>query len=100
MRTVLFAYHDIGCAGMAALHRLGEEICAVFTHEDDPEENVWFGSVKKDAQKLGVPVFTPADANKPEWIGKIRALRPDILFSFYYRRMISEEVLRLAPKGG
>src|SRR5262245_33879159 len=43
MKTVLLAYHEIGCAGLEFLKHAGAEITAVFTHEDDPGENLWFG---------------------------------------------------------
>ena len=46
MKTIVFAYHNMGIAGLEALAQHGYDIAAVFTHEDDPEENCWFGSVK------------------------------------------------------
>ena len=45
MKTVVLAYHNIGCVGIRALLSHGFEIQAVFTHEDDPKENTWFESV-------------------------------------------------------
>ena len=45
MKTVVFAYHDMGLTGLKALQRAGFEIAAIFSHDDDPEENCWFGSV-------------------------------------------------------
>lgn len=36
MSVIVFAYHDVGCAGLRALHRLGIEIARVYTPEDDP----------------------------------------------------------------
>ena len=53
MKAVAFAYHDIGCEAIRTLRALGEEICGVWTHADDPGENVWFGSVKTLAAALG-----------------------------------------------
>ena len=99
MKSVVFAYHDIGCTAIKILIEMGEEISAVFTHDDDPKENVWFGSVKKLAESLKIPVFCPENPNRPEWIQKIKAMKPDIIFSFYYRQMISEEILAIPPKG-
>ena len=45
MKTVVLAYHDIGCVGIEALRRHGFDIGAVFTHRDDPGETHWFRSV-------------------------------------------------------
>jgi methionyl-tRNA formyltransferase len=99
LRAVVLAYHDVGCAGLEELLAQGDEVLAVFTHEDDPSENVWFGSVAALARARGLPVFVPEDVNRPEWIERIRALEPTILFSFYYRRMIAPEILGIPPLG-
>ncbi|MDP2990888.1 MAG: formyltransferase family protein, partial [Kiritimatiellota bacterium] len=37
--------------------------------------------------------------NHPIWAGKIRALKPDILFSFYYRQMVKPVILAIPPRG-
>lgn len=99
MKTLVFAYHDVGCEAIRALREMEEEIAAVFTHEDDARENVWFGSVKELAHRLKIPVFTPEDPNAREWIGKIKSFEPEIIYSFYYRKMICEDILRIPAKG-
>lgn len=44
MKTVVFAYHDMGCLGIEALLAAGYEISAIFTHTDNPgEKPLWFG---------------------------------------------------------
>jgi len=99
MKTVVFAYHNMGLAGLDALFNQGFDIVAVFTHEDDPDENCWFGSVKKWAEQKNIAVYTTEEVNSPQWNAKILAINPDIIFSFYYRKMISREILDL-PKVG
>jgi UDP-4-amino-4-deoxy-L-arabinose formyltransferase/UDP-glucuronic acid dehydrogenase (UDP-4-keto-hexauronic acid decarboxylating) len=89
----------MGLAGLAALRRAGYEIAAVFSHEDDPGERCWFGSVKDWAAARGIPVHCPVDVNEPYWIERIAASGPEMIFSFYYRRMLAEEILRLPPLG-
>ncbi len=97
MRVVVFAYHDMGIVGLEALKRNGFEIAAIFSHDDDPGENCWFGSVKDWGRGAGIDVFCPADVNLPDEAGRIAALRPEALFSFYYRRMFGREILNLTP---
>ncbi len=99
MKTVVAAYHNVGCAGIRALQRCGFEIQAIFTHVDDPAEAHWFESVADLAVELGIPVYAPDDINHPMWVEKIRSLNPDFLFSFYYRNLIGRPILDI-PRAG
>ncbi|ASC80851.1 bifunctional UDP-glucuronic acid oxidase/UDP-4-amino-4-deoxy-L-arabinose formyltransferase [Serratia marcescens] len=100
MKAIVFAYHDIGCAGLKALTEAGYDVQAVFTHTDDPGENNFFSSVARLGAELDLPVYAPEDVNHPLWVDRIRELQPDVIFSFYYRHMLSDEILSLAPQGG
>ncbi|MBD8100434.1 bifunctional UDP-4-amino-4-deoxy-L-arabinose formyltransferase/UDP-glucuronic acid oxidase ArnA [Pseudomonas fluorescens] len=98
-KAVVFAYHDIGCAGIEALLAAGYDIAAVFTHADDPKENNFYGSVAQLCARNGIPVHAPEDANHPLWVERIAKLNPDFIFSFYYRNLLSEPVLATARHG-
>ena len=97
--AVVFAYHDIGCAGIEALLAAGIRISAVFTHADDPKENTFYGSVAQLCARKGITVHAPEDVNHPLWIERIAKLNPDYLFSFYYRNLLSEPLLATARQG-
>ena len=99
MKAVVFAYHDIGCTGIKALLNAGYDIQAVFTHVDDQQENTFFGSVAQVCAEHDLPVFAPEDANHPLWIERIQRLAPDIIFSFYYRNLLSQAILDIVPQG-
>ncbi|MEI9599826.1 bifunctional UDP-4-amino-4-deoxy-L-arabinose formyltransferase/UDP-glucuronic acid oxidase ArnA [Moellerella wisconsensis] len=99
MKAIVFAYHDIGCVGLKALKEAGFDIQAVFTHTDDPSENHFYSSVARVSAEMELPVYAPEDVNHPLWVERIRELKPDVIFSFYYRDMLNEELLALAPKG-
>ncbi len=99
MRAVVFAYHDIGYVCLRELVRQGHEVVAVFTHEDDPGEEIWFRSVPTLARELGLLTLTPPDPNTPEYLELIRGLQPDIGFSFYYRYMLKAPLLDIPPLG-
>jgi UDP-4-amino-4-deoxy-L-arabinose formyltransferase/UDP-glucuronic acid dehydrogenase (UDP-4-keto-hexauronic acid decarboxylating) len=99
MKAVVFAYHNMGIAGLDALFNHGFDIEAIFAHEDDPDENCWFGSVKNWAHQKNITVYTTEEVNSPKWIAKIAAFNPDIIFSFYYRKMICREILDLPRIG-
>lgn len=99
MKAVVFAYHDMGCLGVQAVLDAGYDIAAIFTHADNPGENAFFGSVSRLAADAGIPVYAPDDVNHPIWAERISQLAPDVIFSFYYRHLLSDAILALAPAG-
>ena len=81
---------------MQALINAGIQIDLVFTHQDDPNENVWFGSVAKLCENRQIPYLTPTASELAGLIPRIQRLAPDYLFSFYYRHMIPAKLLACA----
>ena len=98
-RAVVFAYHCVGVRCLEALRAGGVDVGLVATHEDDPNETVWFESVATRARLYGVPVITPEDPNRPDVVERVRTAAPDLLFSFYYRRMLGTDLLALPRLG-
>ena len=96
--AVVFAYHDVGVRCLSVLLAHGVRVPLVVTHEDDPGENIWFGSVRRLAELHGIPVAAPEKADDA-LAARVEALKPDFLFSFYYRFMLGERLLK-APKHG
>lgn len=96
MRAVVFAYHDVGVDCLKALLAAGIQVDLVVTHEDDPNENVWFGSVSKLCAEKHIPYVTPSAPELPSLIPQLQMLHPDYIFSFYYRNMIPAEILACA----
>lgn len=96
---IVFGYHDVGYECLEALLQGRRRVLAVFTHRDHPGENIWFKSVAGLARQHRIPVHTPESVNTPEWIARIRELEPDIIFSFYYRNLICQEILDLPRLG-
>jgi UDP-4-amino-4-deoxy-L-arabinose formyltransferase / UDP-glucuronic acid dehydrogenase (UDP-4-keto-hexauronic acid decarboxylating) len=99
MKTIVFAYHDFGCTGIRALLKAGHEIAAVFTHQDNPQETVFFESVARLCAEQNIPLFAPQTVNHPLWIQQIQAIGADYIFSFYYRDLLPSTVLQAASKG-
>jgi methionyl-tRNA formyltransferase len=99
MKAVVFAYHNMGICGLEALKRAGFNIAAIFSHEDDTGENCWFDSVVAWANKNHIEVFCPPDMNTPAWIEKVSRLAPEVIFSFYFRHMLSQDILNIPPSG-
>jgi methionyl-tRNA formyltransferase len=98
-RAIVFAYHNVGVRCLSVLLAHGVKVQLVVTHNDNPGENIWFGSVARLAAEHDIPVITPDDPNAPEIVDKIRALQPDFLFSFYYRNMLKAPLLAIPKRG-
>src|SRR5262245_35809311 len=97
--AIVFAYHNVGVRCLSVLLSHDLDVRMVFTHKDDPRETIWFGSVAQLAHDHHLIVATPDNPNTPDVIARIRAAQPDFLFSFYYRHMLSAEILEL-PRSG
>jgi UDP-4-amino-4-deoxy-L-arabinose formyltransferase/UDP-glucuronic acid dehydrogenase (UDP-4-keto-hexauronic acid decarboxylating) len=83
---------------LAALLAMGAPVAALFTHQDSPGEEIWWDSCAALAGRNSIPVHTPEKLDRG-WIDRIAALHPAIIYSFYYRDLIPEELLGLARLG-
>ncbi len=92
---MLFAYHEMGYACMEVLLEIGAPIAALFTHRDNPGEEIWWRSCAALAASRGVPTFTPETIDSA-WIARIAVLKPAVFYSFSYRNLLSEDLLNLA----
>lgn len=88
----------MGAACLKELIGLGAPVAALFTHEDAPGEEIWWRSCAEIARANAIPVYAPERIDE-EWIARIAALRPAVIYSFYYRNLLPEAVIRLAPLG-
>ena len=92
--AVVFAYSSVGYECLSVLIRRGVNVKLVYTHEDDPNEEHWFSSVRELAEKNSIPFRTDTPS-----VEAVSAVKPDVIFSFYYRSMIPMNILDLAPLG-
>ncbi len=99
MSSLVFAYQLVGYRCLEALIEMGEKVVAVVTHHDDPSEAQWFPSVAELARKNHIPVYTPDNANDPSFVSMFAALEPDFLFSFYYRKILKPDILKIPKRG-
>ncbi len=98
-RILFFGYSEVGYECLDLLLSRGLNVVALITHEDNPDENIWFKTPAVAAREHGIPVHTPDSVNTPEWIERIEAMRPDLILSVYYRHMISTRVLDIPALG-
>jgi methionyl-tRNA formyltransferase len=96
IRALVFAYHNVGVGCIKALLEAGIQIELVVTHADDPHENIWFGSVAALCQERGIPYIQPEASDLLELLPQFKKIAPDYIFSFYYRYMITSDILATA----
>ena len=96
-RAVVFAYHNVGVRCLKVLLAGGVDVALVVTHQDSATENIWFESVISVCETEGIPYITPDDGKSPELLAAVQAAKPDLMFSFYFRHMLPQAVLDVAP---
>ena len=69
----------------------------VVTHVDDPNETRWYASLLDFAKAKQLRVLADPPANSIEH--DVAKIRPDLIFSFYYRSMLPLSLLRHARLG-
>jgi methionyl-tRNA formyltransferase len=89
----------VGVRCLKTLLAHGVDVPLVITHQDMPQEQIWFDSVAATAMDYGITTIAPIDPNDAALLARIAACRPDFLFSFYYRLMLKSPLLALAPRG-
>lgn len=99
MKAVVFAYHNVGVRCLKVLLARGVEVALVVTHDDNPQETIWFESVAALCRQHGIPTVAPDNPATPELLAQVAALAPDFIFSFYYRHMLPVNLLALARHG-
>ena len=98
MRIVYFGNNPRGVQCLEALSQAGFEIVAVVTHHGARDEGDG-GCVLPIAEKLGVPTFTPRDANAGDFVSTIRGLKPDLLILAGYNPFLKKGLLSIPAKG-
>ena len=98
-RLAVFAYSGTGHACLKLLLERGERIVFLATHRDDPAEKQWFPSVAELARSRGIEPIVLENPLDPQWTARLKLAAPDLLFSFYYRRILPEEMLAVPRRG-
>jgi methionyl-tRNA formyltransferase len=99
MRAVVFAYHNVGVRCLKVLLARGVDVALVVTHTDNPAETIWFESVAALCEEQSIACIAPEDPNTLDLLVQVKGLQPDLIFSFYYRRMLPINLLALARYG-
>jgi len=96
--AIVCAYSPVGREALAGLLEAGIEVLALYTYPQGADES-WFVPPAVLAGERGIPVHMEPRFNEDHVFAAIAALRPDFLFSFYFREMIQARFLDLPRLG-
>ena len=88
----------MGHACLETLLAMGAPVAALFTHRDNPDEEIWWQSCADLAKRHAVPVFLAEEIDEG-WIARIAALKPALIYSFFYRKLLPQRLLECARLG-
>jgi UDP-4-amino-4-deoxy-L-arabinose formyltransferase / UDP-glucuronic acid dehydrogenase (UDP-4-keto-hexauronic acid decarboxylating) len=97
--VVVFGYHNLGVTGIKMLLKHGIKVHTVFTHRDKVDENTWFESVSEFCRKNNISYYYGEEHNNNKITKIISKYDVSVIFSFYYRNIISNKILNI-PKYG
>jgi methionyl-tRNA formyltransferase len=83
---------------MAGLLEAGIDVLALYTYPQGADE-AWFVPPAQLAEARGIPVRMEPRFNEDQVYQALRELRPDFLFSFYFREMIQARFLEVPRLG-
>lgn len=101
LRAVFLGTPEFAIPSLRALATLAD-VAAVVTQPDKPKgrgRQVESPPVARAAKELGLPVLQPPRLRAPEVIEQLRALRPDVIVTVAYGKIIPKELLELPPLG-
>ena len=99
VRILVFAYSDVGHECLRYLLDSGELVVGCYTYSDPSPAAAWPPSVRNLCRDHGVSTLVDVDWKDPREAQRAADLRPDLIFSFYYRDLLPPEVLRLPRLG-
>ena len=94
---------DFAAINLEYIYKAGHEIAAVVSQPDKPigrHSELKPTDVKRKALELGISeILQPQKASDPEFIARIRELKPDVIVVTAYGRILKKELLDI-PKYG
>lgn len=100
-RVVFMGTPEFAVPTLTALARV-EEVTLVVTNPDRPAgrgRTLSEPPVKREAGRIGIPVFQPEKARSPEAVARISAERPDLIIVAAYGQILPQAVLDIPRIG-
>jgi methionyl-tRNA formyltransferase len=88
----------VGREALTGLLEAGVDVLALYTYAQGSDDT-WFDPPEVLARKKGIPIHLESNFNADHVHDRLRQMRPDFLFSFYFREMIQARFLELPRLG-
>ena len=93
--VLIFAYQNIGIAGIDAIHKSSIKIIKVFTHKDNPKHNIWWDSVMDYCTTQDISCSYIEDTDYDSIYNSYFNRNILGIFSFHSRRILPNKILSL-----
>ena len=101
MKLVFFGTPEFSVPTLNALYQSPHDVLGVVTSSDQKSGRglkMQSSSVKKRAEKFGIPIFQPVELNSDEFISTIKQINPDIYVVVAYK-ILPESILMIPNRG-
>lgn len=102
MRIIFMGTPEFAVPSLKMLIEEGYEVIAVVTQPDKPKgrgNKLTPPPVKECAQKYGIKVLQPEKVKTPEFADEIAQMKPDLIVTVAYGRILPKTVLDIPPFG-
>ena len=102
MRIVFMGTPDFSVPALEALVEGGHEVVAAITQPDKPKgrgKAVLMTTVKEKAMELGIPVYQPVKVREPEFVEKLRQMKPDAIVVVAFGQILPKSILEIPRYG-
>jgi len=102
MKVLFMGTPDFAVSTLNEIVSAGHEVIGVVTQPDKVKGRggkVGFPEVKEVALKLNLPVYQPVKVKEPEFIVKVRELKPEVIVVAAFGQILPKEILDIPPYG-
>lgn len=102
MKIVFMGTPEFAVPSLDMLVKKGYTVEAVITQPDKPKgrgKRVTPPPIKEYAQKKSIPVLQPEKVKDPEFIAALKKLKPDLIITAAYGKILSRDILDIPPLG-
>ncbi len=100
MRVVFIGAVQFSRHCLTEVLKNGAHVTAVFTlPSDQAARHADYADLRPIAARHAIPVHAVADINAPDTVELIRSLQPDVILALGWSRLVSKQILEIAPLG-